>query len=525
MSAAESRIVRGDAKIYKKIPSVHPLEDIRYYDTFPEFLGRIEAFGDAPAMAFGEDAPLSYADLVSAVRGMCAYFAAQGLPREGNIGIYSPNSAFFAVCSFAVMAYGACAVHIPPSLPAAVLPALVQKYGLVTVLCPSVPEGADIPVLCPGDPLLYRERAADGRFADNLRGTDPACIFFTGGTTGKSKGAILSHTALLAGPVNAMYTLSTTEHVDAYHVLPLTHVFGYIRGFLVNLYLGNTVYFNAEKKNMFRDLRRVRPHEMVAVPRLCDMMLEFLEAGGAAALGGRMHTVISGAAPVPQYLVRRFAEYGITVYPGYGMTETVNLTSGNPIPLEKPGSVGPVYPFTEAKIVDGELWLRGLNLFSGYYADEAETKAAFTDGWFRTGDLAHFDADNYLYITGRVKSLIVLPNGEKISPDVLELAVLGVDEVQDALLYLADRDGKKFLRLEVTLRKNAGAGQGATAATPDTAQAATAPSAEETAAQEAAILRKIAAAAATVPEILRPQETVIRREDFARTPAMKIKRP
>ncbi len=507
-------IYRGTEETFRKLEGLTIPEKLPFYDTIPEFLRSMSAFGDAPAVGRVDGTAVSYADFFRDICGMCGYFARSGLPRRGNVGLYSENGYFFVVCSFAIMAYGCCAVHIPPSLGEAALAGAAIKYDLTALVCANAPtaEAAALPgvrILCPGEPEQYRSGADEDIFDETLTGETAACIFFTGGTTGASKGAVLSHKALLSGAGNAAYTLFSTEHVDAYIVLPLTHVFGYIRSFLFNMLRGSTVYFNTNKRNMFRDLSRLKPQEIVAVPRLADVLLTYIQEYGVSAVGGRLNTIISGAANVPSYLVRSFDAYGISLFPGYGMTETANLTCGNPIPLRKPNSVGPLYPEQEAKIVDGELWLRGRNLFTCYYADEKANEEAFEDGWFKTGDLAHFDADGFLYITGRIKSLIVFPSGEKISPDELESRVNELDIIQDALLFrTVSAENRPILRLEVTLRRTV------------------ADTLEKTAdALEAYVIGKITEAIAGTPESLMPSEIAIRTEDFERTPALKIKRP
>ena len=124
---------------------------------------------------------------------------------------------------------------------------------------------------------------------------------------------------------------------------------------------------------------------------------------------------------VPPKLMEEFKKFNVSVLAGYGMTEGANLTSGNADTDTRPTSVGKIYPEQEVKLVDGEIWFRGDNVFLGYYGDPAQTAATLTeDGWLKTGDLGRFDEDGYLYIVGRIKNIIVLPSGENISPESIE---------------------------------------------------------------------------------------------------------
>ena len=139
-----------------------------------------------------------------------------------------------------------------------------------------------------------------------------------------------------------------------------------------------------------------------------------------AAFGGNLKTICSGGAYLPPEMVKAFAEYGITVLQGYGMTECSPVISTNLAWDSRTGSVGKLLPNCEAKTVDGEIWVRGSSVMLGYYKMPEETEEALTDGWLRTGDLGYIDEDSFVYITGRKKNLIILKNGENVSPEELE---------------------------------------------------------------------------------------------------------
>jgi long-chain acyl-CoA synthetase len=220
-------------------------------------------------------------------------------------------------------------------------------------------------------------------------------------------------------------------------------------------------------------------------------------------LGPDLKYIICGAAAVPPYLIGEYAKEGISLFPGYGLTESANLVSGNPECATKPESVGIPYPGQELILENGELWIRGKNIMTGY----AGGIPSFTeDGWFRTGDLARFDEEGFLYITGRIKEIIVLPNGENVSPAEVEAHFSALDCVQDCELYEDTSDnGARILVLEVLPRMT---------------ELGKIPEAE----RGAYLTGKINEVNATLPGYQRFSRLIIRDADFPRSPSMKILR-
>ena len=256
---------------------------------------------------------------------------------------------------------------------------------------------------------------------------------------------------------------------------------------------------------MFREIPAFKPTGMVMVPALAEMALNLSKQFGKNMLGEDLKFIIAGAAHVPQYLIEEYKKFGVDMLAGYGLTESANLVSGNPIPLEKKNSVGHFYPDLEYKIVDGELWLKGDNMFDCYVGEPEENAIAFEDGWFKTGDLVRVDEDNFLYIVGRKKEVIVLSTGENISPAEIENKFYAIDTIQDCLVYEDNSDGKSLLVLEVLPRMVVVKALGL----------------ED---PEAFIREEINKVNAKLPAFQRISKIVFRYEDFKRSPAMKILR-
>ncbi len=432
----------------------------------------------------------------------------KGVGKGDRVGVFAPNSYDFVSAYLAVVTMGAVAVLLPPHLDERALYGCAVKFQLKAVaFCRALEAKLSLlRALAQDLPLLACDERAEQPFpvvcCDR---EDPCAVLFTGGTTGKSKGALLSHRALMAGTKNGCYGIRSVFGQRYFLVLPLTHVFGLIRNLMTSLYTGSTLYICRDTKNMFREMAAFRPTILVLVPALAEMALNLSRQFGRNLLGEEMKTIICGAAFVPPYLIREYKKLGISLFPGYGLTESANLVSGNPTPLEKPESVGLPYEGQQLKFVNGELWLKGENMMSGYLGDEEENAAAYSDGWFKTGDLAHMDEDGYLYITGRIKEVIVLPSGENISPAEIENKFNALESVQDCLVYESVEDGRHILVLEVYPRK---------------AELAK----FEAEDKEGALRAELNRVNAALPAFCRVSRIVIRETDFKRSPSMKILR-
>ena len=397
-----------------------------------------------------------------------------------RVGVYCPNSYDFVRSFLAVTTLGYTAVILPAQLDAMTVFGCTMKYGLDMILYhPSLQENTAITAEKRPDVTLIASDT-QGDAATEMAfpsGDTPCVIMFTGGTTGKSKGALLSNAAVMQGTVNGCYGYRDVFHQRYLLILPLSHVFGLIRNLMTSLYTGSTLFICRNNKDMFRDIAVFRPTILVAVPALAEMALNLSKKFQRNMLGDSLN----------------------------GLTESANLVSGNPEYLSKPESVGLLYPNQEYKIVDGELLLKGRNMMSGYVGEEEEG-VYDEDGFFRTGDLVRVDDEGFLYITGRIKEIIVLPSGENISPAELEVKFLELSLIQDAQVYEdVTENGTHILALEVVPRMPEIARHGI----------------ENIGQHLTAALEKINN---TLPTFQRVSRIIIRDSDFERTPSMKIKR-
>lgn len=433
--------------------------------------------------------------------------ADNGVKQGELVGILCPNSYGFVKAFMAAGTYGIPTVLLPAHLDAMTVFGCAMQFGLKAVVYdPAL--GEKVAVLREKNPsvaLIESSAVAERKTPAVSVSEDTLCtVLFTGGTTGKSKGAKLSHRAVLAGTKNGCYGYRHVFSQRYLLVLPLTHVFGLIRNLLTSLYTGSALFICRDNKNMFRDVAVFKPTIMVMVPALAEMALGLSRKFGKNMLGEDMKTIICGAAPVAPYLIKEYEKIGISLLPGYGLTESANLVSGNPEALKKPDSVGYMYGGMEYKIVDDELWLKGVNMMDGY-VNGAENEIAYEGDWFKTGDLVRIDEEGFLYIIGRKKEIIVLQSGENVSPAELEVKFYGLDVVQDCLVYDTEENGVQILALEILPRMSSVAALGITDL-------------------PAYLKDEVAKINATLPAFERINKIIVRETDFVRTPAMKIAR-
>lgn len=299
---------------------------------------------------------------------------------------------------------------------------------------------------------------------------DDAILYLTSGATGEPKMGLVSHAALVANVGMGRQVLDLNPSDRALAFLPSAHIAQRVVLEFLTIGMGVPVYFSEGLPKMPAELRTVRPTFFLAPPRVWERVYAtvctevkkrpglsqrlFYAAIGAGAeaarlkdagkpvpawirgslklfdrlvyrkirerLGGAMRIAASGAAPLSRDLSEFYAAIGMPLIEGYGLTEG-GVATLNPVKSPRPGSIGKLLPGIEANLSEeGELLLKTPCVFSGYYKDPQSTGAVLKDGWLYTGDIAEFDSDGYIFITGRKKELIVSSNGKKIYPARIE---------------------------------------------------------------------------------------------------------
>jgi long-chain acyl-CoA synthetase len=296
-----------------------------------------------------------------------------------------------------------------------------------------------------------------------LQPHDTALILYTSGTTGRSKGATLSHANIVSNIHGTAAHLGVDQSVHTLSFLPINHVFEQVCGVLIPLSLGGKVSFCESLKKLGENLAEVKPTFFVGVPAVYRMILGRVNKNLAESRVTRLLSAIplarnlvhfrvrgklgngtvfiSGGAALDPAIIRGFASFGVTLLQGYGITETSPVIAAESPAVSRPGTVGRVLPGVEVSIdapesgMVGEILVRGPNVMQGYFKDPQATRDAIVDGWYRTGDLGRLDADGFLFICGRVKSLIVTPNGKNVYPEEVESEILKSPYVAEVVVY------------------------------------------------------------------------------------------
>jgi long-chain acyl-CoA synthetase len=300
---------------------------------------------------------------------------------------------------------------------------------------------------------------------DAAQPDDLATIIYTSGTTGTPKGVMLTHGNIASNMVGSMTAFEWSNGEGYVSFLPLSHITARHVDYLM-LTMGISVSYCPSFDKVAKTLTQVQPHNFVSVPRLYEKVRQEAErrAGTGlkkkifdwalrtgrehraevlagkipssltwklayklvfrkiqAAMGGRLDCCISGGAPLPSDVAEWFADVGVRIFEGYGLTETSPVIGVNTRRYYRLGSIGRPLPNLEVKLADdGELLVKGPSVTKGYWKLPQETAAAFENGWFKTGDIARIDPDGFIFITDRKKDLIKTSGGKFIAPQPIE---------------------------------------------------------------------------------------------------------
>jgi long-chain acyl-CoA synthetase len=484
-------VLEEAARTYGKAPALHQPTGNGRYQTYSwlEYQRAVEEIacglrrigirkGDTVALHSETRAEFYLADLGVLANGSIAAALYTTYPASDQV------SNLRASCSKAVF------IEDPKSMQALLAAGGPSLAELDWILLTGEAEGA----------LTFDQLRAEGRRAldqdgrafetirDDVRAEDPAVLYLTSGATGEPKMGLVTHAALTANIEMGPIVLKLTPNDSTIAFLPSAHIAQRVVIELVPIRMGVPVWFSESLAKLPNEMKTIRPTFLLAPPRVWERIFSsistevkkrgalarkvFYGAVGLGAevarlreegrpipkamlgllkiadrvvfskirarLGGRIRVAASGAAPLGKELARFYAAIGMPLIEGYGLTEG-GVVCFNPIDRPKSGSIGVKLPGVELRLADdGELLIKSPTLFSGYFGDPAATDAVLRDGWLYTGDIAEFDSDGYVYITGRKKELIVSSNGKKIYPARIEL-LFKTEPIINQVVLIGDR--------------------------------------------------------------------------------------
>lgn len=316
-------------------------------------------------------------------------------------------------------------------------------------------------------------------------------ILFTSGTTGTSKGVMLSQNNLTAAVNSSCQSMSYDDENVFVSVLPPHHTYEMTCGQFAIINIGSEIFINDSIKRVMKNFATVKPNALALVPLFVETMhkriwdeirrrgmekkvraamklnaallslgidkREQLFGRITAAFGGKLKSIVCGGAPISPTIIKDFYHFGITVLEGYGITECAPLVAVNSPGEVRFHSVGrPVYGCTVRIDYDeggetGEILVKGDNVMLGYYKNPEATAAVFTeDGYFRTGDIGYMDKDGYVFITGRKKNVIILSNGKNVFPEEIEEYLSHIPFVSESVVVGRKAGGENQSELAIT---------------------------------------------------------------------------
>ncbi|MGD9489159.1 MAG: AMP-binding protein [Calditrichaceae bacterium] len=537
----------------------------------------VQKYSDRPSLALVGEKPITYAEFAHKVEQLKLYLTKIGLKKNDKIVILGNSTPNWAIAFMAVTTLGCVAVPVMDEFPEADIQNIlkhseatgifISEYLFQSMDIPSITKMKVVLSLSDFMPLPDKEehkniwehiqnlpkkiiksleKDPDYKKAE-IHENDLAEILYTSGTTGQSKGVMLTHKNLVSNLFEGPDLLGVIDDKSVVlTILPMAHAFGSTSAFLSIIYCGSSIYYLNQKpspKVLMNAMQKVRPHIIGAVPLVFEKIyhkqvlpvitekkvLKLLSASNLGrklvyklvgkkikkAFGGRLKCAIIGGASLNREVEIFLRTGGIPYAAGYGLSECSPLVTFSSMATAKIESVGHAITGVKIKIVDpdpvtgiGEIYVSGPNVMKGYYKNDAETKKVFTgDGWFITGDRGYLDHDGFLFIKGRSKNVIIGSSGENIYPEVIENKLKESDYVEEALVYMLNNKLTARIYPDYNFMQNS-----------ETEQAIIANEIEN-------ILEKVKVETnAQLPSASRIQKVIEQTEPFLKTPTNKIKR-
>lgn len=465
----------------------------------------VERWPDRPSLGWADEKPMTYAQLAEQVHQVAAFMRRKGIRKGDRVALLGENSPNWGIAYLAITTSGAVAVPILPEFHANEIMHILRHSGSrvifvskryfdrvedtsfdlletlillddFSIIPPETNKDKLASLISDGRREVARLAESALQFAGlasaEVKPDDLAAIVYTSGTTGHSKGVMLTHRNLVFNAKDTLNIQPVTQKDRLLSVLPLPHTYEGTIGFIIPLVQGASIYYLKKPPTarvLLPAMQKIQPTMILTVPLIIEKIFKmkvYPTLTGSAlgrllyripltrrllhivagrklmhSFGGKLHFYgIGGALLCPE--VERFLRDARFPYAiGYGLTETSPLIAGCSPSVTRYRATGTILPGLDVKIIDpdakgeGEIVVKGDSVMKGYYKDPQRTKEVFTeDGYFCTGDLGII-RKNYLYIRGRLKNVIVGPSGENIYPEEIEAAINESDNVLESLVY------------------------------------------------------------------------------------------
>ncbi len=418
----------------------------------------------------GECQQYTYAETYNRSRQVAYHYWKSGLRQNDRVILVSENQPEWCISYLAAVQIGIAVVPLDSQTPAQEILAISEFTNAKSILASnSVITKSDTELNDNDFPIHninniqelinHNEEISDEFPQVEITPDTVASIIFTMGTIVDAKGAMLTHGGFISNVKSVAKALPPTDEERILSALPLYHALSFSCSLLMALYSGTTAtYVNALRPTtLLKAMRDDKTTAFIGVPRLFQMLQTTIERQALreetpgdtlvekakAVTGGHVRVLVCGGAALADSIYDGFQKLGMTIYQGYGMTETAPVLSVNPYKNSKRGSVGPAVKGVEFKIYNpnndgiGEILAKGPSTMKGYYNNKVATDNAIRNGWLYTGDLGYIDDSGYLYITGHTKDVIVPASGKNIYPvelealyqnhkDIKEMCVVGI---------------------------------------------------------------------------------------------------
>jgi long-chain acyl-CoA synthetase len=490
---------------YKDKKMIYPYENLENF-TLPSLLNRsVELYANKKVLAKLNQEPMSYEDLNIHVHEIIGLLKDNGVRKGDKVALLSENMPNWAITYFAVTYFGGVIVPILPDFHPADVQHIIRHSEAKAIFVSQKHlqtiedlEDSNLKFVIKLDNLEIQDEFTNHGYIAKLKQRisskelpkpdedDMAALLYTSGTTGHSKGVMLSHKNLVTNAMSAFKNITIVPEDTFLSILPLAHTLECTVGMLVPILHGADVVYIDKTPTpnvLIKAFASVKPTMMLSVPLIIEKIYKnkvlpkftgsffmktlysipffrkkFHKIAGKKLIetfGGQLRFFGIGGAGLATYVEKFLIEADFPYIIGYGLTETSPLIAGSRIgDVKKVGSTGLPMVGVDVKIHEphpitgeGEIYTKSPCVMLGYYKDKEQTNEVMDDGWFKTGDLGYMDNDGYIFISGRSKNVIIGSGGENIYPEQIESIINQNDTVADSLVI--EQDGRLVARIHL----------------------------------------------------------------------------